>query len=85
MLANKKSSRGETKMAQMNWNNNTQQYEFKLEDGSLLTVSGDEFSEAVADREQEKPGADEAFEMMLDPQTWLPLVGDNPNVEIING
>jgi hypothetical protein len=68
---------------QMTWNNNRYQYEYELEYGDLLTVSGDEFSEAVADREQEKPGADQAFEEMLDPQVWVPLAGDNPNVEII--
>ncbi len=68
---------------QMSWNNNRQQYEYELEDGSLLTVSGDEFSEAIADREQAKPGADEAFEEMLNPEGWVSLAGDNPNVEII--
>lgn len=68
---------------QMSWNNNRYQYEFELPNGDLLTVSGDEFSEAVADREQAKPGADEAFEEMLDPDQWIALAGDNPNVEII--
>jgi len=67
-------------MAQMTWNETAYQYEYVLPGGDLLTVSGDEFAEAVAEAEAGNP---EAFEEMLEPMQWLALVGDNPNVEII--
>lgn len=68
-------------MAQMTWNNDKYQYEYELPNGDLLTVSGDEFAEAVA--QAERGGNTEILEEMLEPTQWEALVGDNPNVEII--
>lgn len=68
-------------MEQMSWNEYKNQYEYTLEDGSLLTVSGDALAEELQRAESE--GNRDAFEEMLDPTLWLPLAGENPDVEII--
>lgn len=80
---------------QMRWNNNKQRYEFELANGDLLTVDGDEFGEAQADRAKTLSGvsdanncspedAEQAFEDTLDPKNWIDLAGVNPGVEIIS-
>jgi hypothetical protein len=79
---------------QMSWNNSTNRYEFELPNGDLLTVDGDEFGEAHADRAKTLSGvtsandatpedAEQAFEDTLEATQWEALVGVNDGVAII--
>jgi len=82
----------------MTWNNNRQTYRGETSDGRTVEVEGDEYSEAVSEGLKALTGFSDANDIPAglvekylpevyaeidDPDTWVALVGDNPNVEFV--
>lgn len=93
-------------MNKMIWNQDTMSYRGECRDGAIVEVTGDEWSENVADGinalvddrkiDREALSVEEDEELINnlrdeveneldDPDMWAALVGDNPNVELIDG